>query len=251
MRAKTAKLIPAKGKKRIESVVIRRILDDSPDTSYLGEYSNTRESEYSIDRAHSEDCASVVPNAETAQTTLEHARGTVCSLQEALGPRTEENETEWEALEEAYYLLDGLAAEVTECDCGEHGYMGRNEYRYFNPSFNYVDVRGKLRPDHTAEEVRKYVRQDYDRMESANRGNWCYLGIRADAEISIGSGPGYATLQRITSGGLWGIESDSDKECFAEEERNQLADLREQLIALGFSRRAIAAAFKNVEHKDE
>ena len=49
----------AKTGNRILSVVIRRMYDESPDTSWLGEYSNSRESEFSIDRAHSEDCASV------------------------------------------------------------------------------------------------------------------------------------------------------------------------------------------------
>ena len=47
-----------KNSKRILSVTVKRMVDDSPDTSWLGEYSDTRKSEFSIDRAHAEDCAS-------------------------------------------------------------------------------------------------------------------------------------------------------------------------------------------------
>jgi hypothetical protein len=197
------------------------------------------------------DCASVSLNADKAQTTLENARGIVAELQ-ALEPSSDT--TEWQALEDAYYLLDGLVDEVKECDCDEHGDMERNEYRYFNPSFNYVSSTGEIQDGLTPEDVRKYTRQDYERMESANRGDWCYIGIKAEAEISIPSvsAPHISTLQTIHSGGLCGIESDSDKAHFAETEANELAELREQLYALGFSKRAIAIAFKpeNIRHKD-
>ena len=104
------------------------------------------------------------------------------------------------------------------------------------------------------------MRQDYERMESLNRGDWSFIGIRAEAEIAVenahatnlGDGVPYfdSIVQKITSGGLWGIESDSSKEYFAEIEQDELSDLREQLILLGFSRRAISVAFKNVEHKE-
>ena len=163
----------------------------------------------------------------------------------------EKLDTERDALDEAYNLLGELSDEATECDCGERGDMGRHEYRYFNPSFNYIGKDGQPADGLTPEEVRKYTRQDYERMESLNRGDWGFIGIRAEAEIAIPSGPQSATVQKITSGGLWGIESDSDEACFTETEQDELSDLREQLIALGFSRRAISAAFKNVEHKEE
>ncbi len=92
-------------RKRILSVTVRRIPDDSPDTSMLGEYSRRPESEYTIDRAHSEDCASVVPANKEAQQTLINARGTVAELQKEEQADTQE----WEALEDAYNLLDSLA----------------------------------------------------------------------------------------------------------------------------------------------
>src|ERR1700685_3568832 len=138
----------------IESVTIRRIVDECPDTSHLGEYSNTRESDYSIDRAHSLECASVALNADKAQTMLENARGTVAELQ-AL--ELSSDTLEWQALEDAYYQLDGLVDEVKECDCGERGDMGRHEYRYFNPPV-------EIYKGESPEDIHKYCQQDYERM---------------------------------------------------------------------------------------
>ena len=119
-----------------------------------------------------------------------------------------------------------------------------------------IDKHGKALPGNTAEDVRKYTRQDYERMERLNRGDWCYIGISAEAEIGIPqgkphpvTGQSYLT-QRLHSGGLWGIESDSDEKYIADEEKNQLAELKDVLLGFGFSRRAIASAFKNVERKD-
>jgi hypothetical protein len=145
------------------------MVDDSPDMSWLGEYSDTATSEYSIDREHS---------------------------------------------------------------------MARDEYQYFNPSANY---KGE-----TPENMRKYVLRDYERMESLNRGDWCFMGVRAEAEIVLGG-----IRQTIASGGLWGIESDSNKSYFTEIETEQLAELREQLHIVGFNKRAISVAFKNVEREEQ
>ncbi len=163
--------------KRILKITIKRMIDESPDTSWLGEYSQRSTSEFSIYR----DSA-----------------------------------------------------------------IGRNEYRYFNPSFNYVDNNGQVLPEYTAEQVRKYVRQDYERMESLNRGDWCFIGVVAEAEVW---NPKTQVVQKIHSGGLWGIESDSEEGYIKEEENNQLAELRTELLAYGFRSRAISKAFENVEHK--
>ena len=42
--------------KRILSVTVKRMFDESPDTSYLGEYASNPKGDYSIDRRHSLDC---------------------------------------------------------------------------------------------------------------------------------------------------------------------------------------------------
>ena len=91
---------------------------------------------------------------------------------------------------------------------------------------------------------------DYARMESLHRGNWFYMGLRAEAEVFVPCGQS-SISQGITSGGLYGIESDSGKDYIAEVEQEELAELRKQLSALGFSKRAIATACKGVERTEE
>lgn len=249
--------------KRIYAVVVRTHVDDCPDTSYLGEYSNRPTSEFSIDRAHDLDCASQTYNPQTieAKRILEHAQQTVGDLHNTVFAQyngtlaNEKLDTEREALDAAYDELGELLDFVSECDCGKSGDMERGQYRYFNPSFNYVDKNGKaLRglpgSSDTPNDIHRYVRQDYERMERLNRGDWCYLGVTAEAEIGIASNAPYFTMQRIHSGGLWGIESDSEQSYIAQEKQNQLADLKTQLLALGFSKRAISQAFKEVKDAD-
>ena len=92
--------------------------------------------------------------------------------------------------------------------------------------------------------------------ERLNQGDWCFIGIAAEAEYCISDNPHKRTntswtVQSLHSGGLWGIESDSDASYLAEVEQEQLAELREQLKAIGFSSRAISAAFKNVEREGD
>jgi len=153
--------------------------------------------------------------------------------------------TEWEALDEAIAILTGLQDDAMECDC-HGGDMSRNEYRYFNgPIENY---KGE-----SPEDIRKYVRQDYERMKSLNNGNWQYIGICAEAEITAHTFDSHDGLitQTITSGGLWGIESDSDKDYLNSVEQEELASLKSELRALGFSTRAISQAFKSIEEVSE
>jgi len=248
-----------RNQKRILSVTIRRMVDDSPDTSWLGEYGNTPKTEYAIDRAHSEDCASVREDIKQAKQTLEHVQQTIGDLHNSILPQyngtlaNEKLDSEREVLDSAYDEVGELIDSVDECDCGERGDMERGQYRYFNGTVE--NYKGE-----SPAEIRKYIRQDYERMESLNRGNWCFIGIRAEAEISyqIKTNLSMTPFERIdtatktvSSGGLWGIESDSDRSYLESVEKDELANLREQLQALGFSSRAISTAFKNVERKDQ
>ena len=125
-------------------------------------------------------------------------------------------------------------------DRQELGDQGRNEFRYFNgPVENY---KGE-----SPENIRKYIRQDYDRMQALQRGDFYFLGIRAEAQIQTDSG----IIQRITSGGLWQIESDSDDGYLETVQTEELGELKKELLSFGFSRRAIATAYKNVQEKDQ
>ena len=225
-----------KNSKRILSVTIKRMMDESPDTSW-GEYSDRATSEFSIDRASNEFCGDI----DAGHDWLERIESRIMETREDI----ELDSSEDIPLRDAVNTIEDLLVEYFDSDNWD-----RREFRYFNPSFNYVDKSGKALPENTPEEVRDYTRQDYKRMERLNAGDWCFIGIRAEAQIALQCNAHHANVQHITSGGLWGIESDSDDDYLESVEKDELSDLKGQLLALGFSKRAIATAFKNVERKD-
>lgn len=235
-----------KNSKRILEVKIKHMIDESPDTSWLGEYSQSATSEFSIDREHSLEC---IENDSLQKEKLVRIADAMQNEYDSINENAEDtsHDTELADLSEAIDIVFELA----DCDCGESGDRQRNEYRYFNPSFNYVDKNGHARPENTPEEVRKYVRQDYERMESLNRGDFCFIGISAEARFKVCSNPLVNNNHVVViSGGLWGIESDSEKSYIEETEQEQLSELRAQLKALGFSSRAISTAFKAVVREE-
>lgn len=96
-----------------------------------------------------------------------------------------------------------------------------------------------------------YLEEGDERYRTFHAGLWDFMGVLAEAQIAIPTSEGNATVQKISSGGLWGIESDSDESYIAEIEVEQLSALKVQLKALGFSSRAIATAFKSVKRDRE
>lgn len=234
--------------KRIVLVTIRTVVDDSPDTSFLGKYSNKPTSEFSIDRSHALDCPQQTYNHQSAQLTIAHA---IDYLQDISDTGTNGNRHRWiiseDTMQEAQEILEQAYDDAQDCNCSGH-MCSRGEYQYFNPSFNYVDKLGYALPENTREDVIKYVAQDYGRMESLTNDSWSYIGIVAEAQILIPAGNGMGHVQRIDSS-LWGIESDSDKDYINQTELELLSELKGQLSALGFSKRAISTAFKTIERK--
>ena len=78
-----------------------------------------------------------------------------------------------------------------------------------------------------------YGMQDYERMEGLNNGDWCFIGIIAEATVKYPiNNNGSYRLETFTSGGLWGIESDSGDylDTVASE---QIADLKKHLAVFG------------------
>jgi hypothetical protein len=59
------------------------------------------------------------------------------------------------------------------------------------------------------------------------------------------------TIQEVRSGGLWGIESDSDQSYFAEIEKEELSSLVTILEELGFERTAIDEACADLTDASE
>lgn len=163
--------------KRILSIELKHIDDTNPDTSYLGEYSNTSNGEFSISRS--------IP--------------------------------------------------------GQYHYFNPGSVEPFNSAACWIpaDREPADKEKFWRDTMRENARLDYERMEAYYHDEWGFISIRAQAEVVIGG-----VCQFITSGGLYGIESDSNKSYFREVEREELNQLRGILHELGFSKRAIAAAVK-------
>ena len=86
-----------------QATYAKRMVDGSPDTSWLGEYGNSAESDYAIDRAHSTDCNSVIYSREGGNT-LDHVSAYIDAC---LSKET--NEQEAESLREVSDILWRIA----------------------------------------------------------------------------------------------------------------------------------------------
>ena len=77
-----------------------------------------------------------------------------------------------------------------------------------------------------------YLEQDEfeDRLEAYKRGEFSFIGARAEAEVIIEE-----TTQTLRSGGLYGIESDSEDEYIDEIAAQEWAALRAVLKTVGVS----------------
>jgi hypothetical protein len=96
-----------------------------------------------------------------------------------------------------------------------------------------------------------YGMEDYKRMESLNSGNWYFMGISAIAEINTSNNNKEWLINKISSGGLWGIESDSSKEYIKEIELEELNNLKDVLKTLGFPDDEIESNINNAELKED
>ena len=103
------------------------------------------------------------------------------------------------------------------------------EYRFFAPEA------GGEKPG-TPRYIR-YGKQDLARMEGLSKGDWWYIGVIAKAQVQLGDSD---IVQVITSGGLWGVESDSGK-YIEEVEEEELSSLKKELEAIGFTAEEIDA----------
>lgn len=106
-------------------------------------------------------------------------------------------------------------------DREELGDLGRHEYQYFYPAMTGEETGNLDSPS-----------EDYRRMESYGRGDWCMLGLIAEAQVSVQK-EGVQRLETFTSSGLWGIESDSGRDYIEEVKQDELADLKSHLESFG------------------
>lgn len=81
-------------------------------------------------------------------------------------------------------------------------------------------------------EREKYINQDKERLDKFRCGEWYYIGIRAIAIVYIPIHNNSYNMQTITSSGLYGIESDSDKDYIQSVKHKQVDELKEYLKLL-------------------
>ena len=123
-----------------------------------------------------------------------------------------------------------------------------------NPDLSWLGVfsetKGKFAIEHEPNNNRSYkwfnaenvsnqeeAQQNYDQMMKYVNGHANQIGITAYAQIQIAD-----TIQKITSMGLWGIDSDNNEGYIAEINKGQLDDLCDVLHSLGFSKEEIVLA---------
>lgn len=80
--------------------------------------------------------------------------------------------------------------------------------------------------------------QDEAYLERYENGDFIFVGVRAEAEVVVDG-----VIQLLTSGGLWGIESDSGKEYFAEVGADEWSDLRQILKTIGVATAQLPTEF--------
>lgn len=210
-------------KNHIEKVWIERQIDEYPDTSFIGEYTD-KKSDWVICRH----CGEFIAIAEKPNERAEEIDDEIVDL---------ENEEYYDENVNHTGEIEALKKELAGLELHECPHTNR-EFNFFQP---YAGCE-----EEGSENYQKYGKQDFLRMEGLNSGSWYFMGIIAKAEIRTESG----TIQVVRSGGLWGIESDSGT-YLDEVGKDELENLRLELSALGFGKRAIDYAFQNVETKDK
>jgi hypothetical protein len=215
-------------KPKIESIYVEKCIDNDPDMSYIGEYSDNPENG-SIERASGEFVGDIRHRA----SLIERLENRIDDENEYCAP-IEEYETRPES--EKIIRWRKRIEKVRATGPSEFRETNGREYRYFTP---YAGGEKWGSPDY-----RKYAKQDFERMEAYNDCGWCYVGIIAKAKISIDG-----TIQTIRSGGVWGVESDSGYDYMMETASDQITDLTNQLCALGFGARAITHALDQWDRK--
>lgn len=224
-------------KKRILSVTLKHEYDEDADTSYLGKYVRNRIDEFTINLKHQTDCIENMPHV---QEKLDR----IYSFLESDRPICEEHEN-WheencEVCQEEKEYTDAMydVEERKECEGCRH--IDRNTFEYFQP--NHENYLGE-----PVEEIREYCIQGFERMESLNNSDWSYLSIGCVATVSIPSGTSSVTDEVQSWCG--GVESDCG-DYIKEVEQDQISDVKSQLTALGFSKRAIVTAFKSMKEEN-
>lgn len=204
---------------KLESVKIKTMVDESPDLSTMGDYTDMAD-----DWVICRHCGQYLKHAET------YDRITDAVYEDMIDVGNDQyhtkNEAKWERLESIYNALNAAWQKLKKRrhDC----YKSTREFNYFKPYAGGEKPGSKL--------FIFYGLGDFERAESYNNGQWHYMGMHAEAIVSykLDHTPypmahNSRRLETLQSGGLWGIESDVDESHLREVAGEELADLKAHL----------------------
>lgn len=101
------------------------------------------------------------------------------------------------------------------------------EYRFFYP----MEIGEKI----GSKKYREYSLQNFKRIERLNSGDWNYISISAEARVLTSYDGTNWLINTLSSGGLYGIESDSDEDYLKTIEDEETDSLKDVLKEYGFS----------------
>lgn len=97
----------------------------------------------------------------------------------------------------------------------------------------FIPYSGGIKPG--KKYFKQYGLKDYERMEKIDSGDIGFMSISAVASIATSDDGKSWLCNEISGGGLYGIESDSDESYLQEIAAEQVAELKETLLTLGFT----------------
>jgi hypothetical protein len=217
--------------------------DDSPDLSYLGEYTD-KPGEWTIDRKNGWLLGEHVNDHITYYASEEERQLPEDERNAALEVRLDKwfldhpwfeadfyEQVDEYSIDAYYYGYEVLATDL-------RGTYERNSYRYFVPANSYT---GESFPDVDQAERVKYILQDFERMEDANRGYWSPVGCVVTM---------YIEGEEVAYASLWGIESDCGEDYTKEVEEDLIdeciSDARKNSAALAAKYRELADKLDNL-----
>jgi hypothetical protein len=113
--------------------------------------------------------------------------------------------------------------DVPEDDIPERG----REYRFFYPMEIDEPIGSK--------NYREYSLQNFKRAERLNSGEWNFISISSEARVLTSYDGKTWLINTLSSGGLYGIESDSEESYLKSIEDEELDSLKDVLKEYGFS----------------
>jgi hypothetical protein len=111
------------------------------------------------------------------------------------------------------------------------------EYRFFHPYAAGERI--------GSDDYRKYGKRDYDRMESLNAGQWCFVGVEITTDVIRKRRSDEYPLIDIARASIWGIESDADRAYMKSVIDDLKSELRVELLQRGATSSQITKSFKN------